>query len=147
MRNIRLRSSPSQLIGHLFRQVNRAHGTALKPTGLSPVQAQILIVLWVEGPMTVGELQRFLAMGGPALSGAIDRMEKAKLLRRRPVPGDRRAFSIEAMPYAEKDKTLVLEQLANADVQCFAALSKSERRELVRLLAKVTDGLDSSTNG
>jgi len=40
----------------------------------------VLSVLWLEGPLTIGELQAILALGSSTLTGTIDRMEKAGLV-------------------------------------------------------------------
>jgi DNA-binding MarR family transcriptional regulator len=57
-----LRSSVANAVVRLFRFVNRVHNRQLKPLGVSAEQAHILTVLAVEGPMTMGALQRLLAL-------------------------------------------------------------------------------------
>ena len=42
-----------------------------------------LMVLWLDGPKKVGALQKLLALSSPTLTGALDRMEAAGLVRRR----------------------------------------------------------------
>jgi DNA-binding MarR family transcriptional regulator len=90
-----LRSSVANAVVRLFRFVNRVHNRQLKPLGISAEQAHILTVLAVEGPMTMGTLQRLLALSSPTLTGAIDRLEAQELVRRVPSPDDRRAVLLE----------------------------------------------------
>ena len=40
------------------------------------MQAHILATLWIDGTMTIGELQARLMLGSSTLTGAIDRMER-----------------------------------------------------------------------
>jgi DNA-binding MarR family transcriptional regulator len=114
----------------------RAHNRALKRHEISAVQAHILATLWIGGPMTIGELQQALALGSSTLTGALDRMEKASLLSRVPVPGDRRAFRLEPAAWPARRKEALLATLNETEDRCFARLSESERRELSRLLDK-----------
>ena len=143
MRDIRLRDSVPNAVVRLFRQVNRAHNKALKPLGLTAVQAHILAILWTEGPMTIGELQRILSLGSSTLTGAIDRMEKTELLRRVPQPGDRRAYRLEPAKWTARRKEELLGTLATVQDDCLACLTQSERKKLLGLLTKVTNALDA----
>src|SRR5216110_2372951 len=95
MQDDRLRASLGNALVRLFRLVNRAHGRALKPHEVSTEQAHILSILWIDGAMTIGRLQKLLALSSPTLTGAIDRMEAQGLVRRVPSPDDRRAMLIE----------------------------------------------------
>ena len=100
-------TSLSHAIVRLFRLVNRATNRAVADFELSGEQAHVLIALWEMGPITIGALQRELALSSATLTGAIDRMEEAELVRRVPAPGDRRASVIEArVPAKRRDKVL-----------------------------------------
>ena len=125
----------------LFRLINRVHNRGLKPTGISAEQAHVLSILWVLGPITMGQLQRHLAVSSATLTGAIDRMEAQELVRRVPSPDDRRAFVLE--PRLAAKKRAQVEAILEADEQrCFAVLTAGERKELLRLLDKVIAHLE-----
>lgn len=135
-------SSASHAVVKLFRHVNRATNRAVAELDLSGEQAHVLIALWEMGPVTIGQLQRELALSSATLTGAIDRMEKAELVRRVAVPGDRRAFLIEArVPAKRKDK--ILATVDASDAASFAVLSPGEKKELLRLLDKCTAAFES----
>lgn len=140
--SLRPSSSLPHALVRLFRLVNRAHSRALKPLGLSSEQAHVLTCLWVEGPMTIGQLQRMLALSSPTLTGAIDRMEALGLVRRVPSPDDRRAVMIEADPRAQRKRKQVEATLDRVGGACFAALGAGDRRELLRLLHAATAALE-----
>ena len=93
-------------------------------------------------PMTMGALQRQLALSSPTLTGAIDRMEAQKLVHRVPNPADGRAWLLEPEPAANRKRTKIEATLESTDDKCFATLSASERKELGRLLAKCIAGME-----
>jgi DNA-binding MarR family transcriptional regulator len=136
----KLRSSLGYALVRAFRVMNRATSRALLTYELSSEQAHILLALWILGPMKVGELQRLLALGSGTLTGAIDRMEKAKLVRRAPDPEDGRAWRIEPAPYDAQRRRAIERTLERMEDSCFADLTERERRELLRLLGKVREG-------
>src|SRR4051812_15436065 len=106
MRDIRLRDSIPNLVSKLFRSIARIHNRALKGFEISAGQAHVLTILWLEGPMSMGELQGSLALKSSTLTGMIDRMEESGLVRRVEEPGDRRAWRVEpaAWPARKKDE-------------------------------------------
>jgi DNA-binding MarR family transcriptional regulator len=143
MRDIRLRDSIPNLVGRLFRSVARIHNKALRGFDISAVQATVLTVLWSEGPLTMGELQAMLALKSSTLTGTIDRMEEAKLVRRVEEPGDRRAWRIEPVAWPARKQAALVDQLMTTEGECFARLTSAERKELVRLLHKAVASIES----
>lgn len=138
----RFRSSLPNAVVRLFRLVNRVHNRGLKPTGISAEQAHVLSLLWLFGPLTIGQLQRMLALSSPTMTGAIDRMEAQELVRRVPSPDDGRAFLLE--PLLPAKKRAQVEGILEADEQrCFSVLTAPERKELARLLDKVISHLEA----
>jgi DNA-binding MarR family transcriptional regulator len=136
-----LRSSVANAVVRLFRFVNRVHNRQLKPLGISAEQAHILTVLAVEGPMTMGTLQRLLALSSPTLTGAIDRLEAQELVRRVPSPDDRRAVLLEPRVGGRK-RAQIEAAIDEGERVCFGALTAKERKELLRLLEKCNAHLE-----
>jgi len=62
-RESRLRESIPHQLGKLFRVMARVYNRALTPFEISSVQAHILATLWIEGAMTIGELQAHMMLG------------------------------------------------------------------------------------
>jgi len=141
MQDKRLERSIGYSLVRVFRQVNRATNRALRRFGLSAEQAHILVVLWLEGPLKIGELQRLLMLSSPTLTGAIDRMERAGLVRRVDHPEDGRAWRVEPTGVDARTRRAIEAALSEIEVECFGALRQSERRELRRLLEKVSESL------
>ena len=133
MQDERLRASLGNALVRVFRLVNRMHNRALADLGLSAEQAHILSVLWVIGPMTMGQLQRQVALSSGTLTGAIDRMEREGLVARVPSPEDRRAVVLE--PRVAKRKRAQIEAAIEAtEAACWDGLATADRKELLRLL-------------
>ena len=126
---------PNQL-GKLFRVMARVYNRALMPFEISSVQAHILATLWIEGAMTIGELQARLMLGSSTLTGAVDRMERGGLLKRQSVEGDRRAYRLLPVTWSERKATGLLETLAKTEDEVFRGLTAAERRTLSTLLTK-----------
>jgi DNA-binding MarR family transcriptional regulator len=114
----------------------RVYNRALTPFEISSVQAHILATLWIEGAMTIGELQAHMMLGSSTLTGAIDRMERAGLLKRQPVEGDRRAYRLLPVVWPAKKADALLETLATTEDEVFRGLTAAERRTFSTLLAK-----------
>jgi DNA-binding MarR family transcriptional regulator len=141
MQDDRLRSSLANAVVRLFRLVNRVHNRRLKAAGVSAEQAHVLSVLGVEGPMTIGKLQRLLALSSPTLTGAIDRLEAQELVARVPSPTDGRAFLIEPRVPPRK-RAQIDAAIDDGERACFGVLTTSERKELLRLLGKCITHLE-----
>jgi MarR family transcriptional regulator, 2-MHQ and catechol-resistance regulon repressor len=137
MQDDRLERSLGYALARAFRRVNRAGNRSLRPHGLSAEQAHILIVLWIKGPMKIGELQQFVTLSSPTLSGAIDRMERASLVERVADPKDGRAWRLESGKIDVRKKKAVEKTLEEIESSCFSNLNAKERRQLLELLEKV----------
>jgi MarR family transcriptional regulator, organic hydroperoxide resistance regulator len=141
MQDERLRASLGNALVRLFRLVNRVHNRALADHGVSAEQAHILSVLWVLGPMTMGALQRHVALSSGTLTGAIDRMEAQGMVRRVPSAEDRRAFVVEAK-LAGRARQRIEDTLDTTEVDIWGGLTAAERKELLRLLDKSITSLE-----
>ena len=137
MQDDRLESALGYALVRAFRHVNRAHNRALLPFELSAEQAHILLVLWLDGPMKIGDLQRSLVLSSGTLTGAIDRMEKGGLVRRVADRANGRAGRIEPAPMPARRRRAIEETLERTEEETFSALSARERRELFRFLVKI----------
>ncbi|UZN03644.1 MarR family winged helix-turn-helix transcriptional regulator [Cellulomonas sp. S1-8] len=65
--------------------------------GLTPMQARLLALL-TDGPCRMTALAQDLGVEKPALTGLVDRAAARDLVRREPVPGDRRATQVVVTP-------------------------------------------------
>lgn len=144
MQDDRLRASLPHAVVRFFRMMNREHNRAFQQIGVTGEQAHVLSLLWELGPMTIGELQKLLALSSPTLTGTIDRMVEQDLVRRVRSPRDKRATIIEPAENSALRRNIerVIEE---TDRRCFAALSAPERRDLLRLLDKAASTFEGAT--
>ena len=91
-----------------------------------------------ESRLTPGELAGGLLLSSAGVTGRIDRLERAGLVRRRPNPDDGRGVLVELTARGRR----LVDRLVTDDMErqavWIAALSPDERQELIRLLRKLT---------
>lgn len=141
MQGEKLLTSLGNATVRLFRLVNRVHNRAIGDHELSAEQAHILSALWVLGPLTMGQLQRQLALSSGTLTGAIDRMEAQGMVRRAPSADDRRAFVIEPLVPAKK-RAQIEAVLDETERRVWGGLTAAERKELLRLMDKAIAAIE-----
>jgi DNA-binding MarR family transcriptional regulator len=81
--------------------------------GISPTDMTALGTLYVDGPCTVSELGRALAMTPASATELADRLEHGGLLQRSPHPADRRKRLLHLTPAAVKAVDQIFEQLTD----------------------------------
>jgi len=106
---------------------------------LSPSGRQILAVVEGAGePLEPSVIAERLLITTGSVTSLLDNLEKRKLTRRLPHPQDRRKLLVDITPAAQ---TIVDELLPSLHARerdlMSAALSTTEQRELLRLIAKV----------
>ncbi|MFJ7213207.1 MarR family winged helix-turn-helix transcriptional regulator [Amycolatopsis sp. NPDC098790] len=68
--------------------------------GVTAVDQRALAVIAGAGSLSAGELAREIGLTPGAVTGVVDRLERAGLVRRSPDPEDRRRLVITAVPKA-----------------------------------------------
>jgi DNA-binding MarR family transcriptional regulator len=99
------RKSKNQLISELIREF-RVSGNqddafdslAAERLGVSETDLRCLNIVENSGGLTAGELARDAGLTPGAVTGVIDRLEKAAYARRVPDPADRRRIRVEVTP-------------------------------------------------
>lgn len=82
-----LASSAGKTIARLSRE-------RLSCFGVTPIQFAVLQMAFESKDATASEIGAGLSIDSATIVGVIDRLEKLDLLRRTPVPGDRRAYRL-----------------------------------------------------
>ena len=128
--------------GELIRKQGRDF---FKEFGLTEIQFNILSLIHYQAEPERGlnqnELSRMMLVNRSNMTGLIDRMEKAGLVRRVEVPGDLRFNEIRVTPKGRKLYKQVEDGYMASVDRVMSALSDSERRSLVDILARVRDSL------
>jgi len=104
---------------------------------LTPVQARLLCVL-TEGPRGMADLARCCGVEKAALTGLVDRAERRGLVKRTPVPGDRRALRV-TLTDAGRRSAAAFHAEATAELsQLLSPLPPREREQFRTAMAKIT---------
>lgn len=92
------------LIEQFYHEVSRMstwtvvfHGAVAARLGLNPTDLKCGAVLRETGPIPAGELAALTGLTTGAITGVIDRLEKAGLVRRTGDPNDRRRVIVEPL--------------------------------------------------
>lgn len=125
----------------LVARVTRVAERACQGTGISLPQYRLLASV-TDGPSRASALASLVGVSRPTLTSLVDGLEQAGLLRRVPVPTDRRGVDLEATPEG-------LEAVARADaalVERLMGLVSAEHSAAVSdLVAQASSALDKET--
>ena len=126
-----------QLMAKLHRSLRRNYDRQLKSFGLTPCQLEVLMTLWSEDGIVLGELRRRVSRDGPTITGVVDRMEKKMLVERKRNELDRRVVKVHLTAKGKnmkeelsRTKKLIMEKITEN-------LSLQEINSLVTLLEKM----------
>ena len=78
----------------LSMRVQAYYQEMLRPRGLQYSDNAVLSILWFSGPLSPKKLNRYLVITSGGLTKSIDRLQRAKLVRRKPDPEDGRGVLV-----------------------------------------------------
>lgn len=115
---------------------------ALQPFGISHTQFLILKFLYLNKDQTVKQIdiEKYLSMSNPTVTGILKNMEKSRLIERAENPEDKRSRSIlltEKSLHMESTFLLLGDQL---DEELTKKLSEQEKEQVITLLSKMLGG-------
>lgn len=114
------------------------NGLVADRVGLGLADLQAMYVLANHGAATSGELARRVNLTTGAASRMIDRLERAKFVRRVRDPRDRRRVLIEPLPEAVVRVSAFYENLNKRHRKDLSTLTEGELATLVRFLKVAT---------
>ena len=123
----------------LGKAYQRAHGLLKKkllPFGLTPVQHLILTVL-ADGALAPGEISERTVMDSATLSGVLDRMAEAGLVKKEENPEDRRSLRASITAKAGKMMDDLAEQRKAVNEELTSVLSLEEKLLFKRMLKDI----------
>jgi DNA-binding MarR family transcriptional regulator len=86
-----------------------------------------------------GDLRDLLHLPAQTITGVLDQLQAAGLVRRCPNPGDRRSTLVELTPEGHAAIDKICPDLITIEEDCLDGLSAEELRQLDGLLAKIQD--------
>jgi DNA-binding MarR family transcriptional regulator len=120
----------------LCRLVQGTYACISERHDLTPVQAKLVCVL-AFGPRGMAELAQCFGVEKATLTGLVDRAEQRGLVRRSPVPGDRRALHVTLTDTGGRAATAFHAEATEELNQLLAPLPSRDREHLRRSIAKV----------
>ena len=94
----KINSTPRDPGRELATAVIMFHEALAKKAGLTAAESRCIGILGQRGVLTAGELARATGLTTGAITGIVDRLQKAGWLRREGTPDDRRSVLISALP-------------------------------------------------
>ena len=123
------------------REGARALAELLRPTGLTPAQAEVLAVVRdADRPLTVREIGERLVCEGGSPSRLVGSVVAAGLLQRGERDGDRRAVELSLTPDGAKAARAVAEAERELHAWLSSSLSEREFAAAANALRKLVDG-------
>jgi len=122
------------LLAKAYQRAHSAFKVKLAPFGITPVQHLILVVLGEEEFLSPAEISDRVAMDGATLSGVLDRMAEAGLIKKEGNPEDRRSIRVSLSPKAKKMREELGEQRKSINEELTAKFSLEEKLLLKRML-------------
>lgn len=127
--------------GALASEIARLYAVALQralaPLQLSPAQFLALNELWSDDGLTQRALAGRLAVEQATMANTLARMERDKLIERRPHPDDRRSQQVWLTPAARGLQTRAIQAAVNANDLVAAGLPAAERELFLSMLDRV----------
>jgi DNA-binding MarR family transcriptional regulator len=104
-------------------------------------------ILRQTGPITAGELAERTGLTNGAITGVIDRLEQAGLVRRARDPNDRRRVVLELLGNAERERALgaLYTPLGHRITDLVGQYSAADRAAILDFLTKATAALEAET--
>ncbi len=130
-------------------RLRKRAGELFRIFGLTDVQYNVLSLLVYEGlengGLTQVELSRMMLVNRANITTLIDRMEKAGLVIRKPVPNDRRYNIIQITPHGEQMYHSVSGKYGAKIAEIMSVLNESELDEMVEMLQRLRENLNRLT--
>jgi DNA-binding MarR family transcriptional regulator len=122
------------LLAKAYQRAHSAFKMKLAPFGITPVQHLILAVLGEEEFLSPAEISDRVAMDGATLSGVLDRMAEAGLIKKEGNPEDRRSIRVSLSLKAKRLREELAEQRKSINEDLTAKFSLEEKLLLKRML-------------
>jgi DNA-binding MarR family transcriptional regulator len=124
------------------RAVTRKYSEVLSDAGLTYPQYLVMLALWTDGPLSVGDLGLRLRLDSGTLTPLLKRLEAAGRLERRRDPNDERRVVVSPTPEGvrlQQDVAHVPRQVARS-----IGFGADEFTQLQHLLSGLIDNLDGA---
>ena len=144
-RRQRVRESFSRLPGHLIRRVHQVSTAFFAEecgADLTAVQYAALVAIAAHPGIDATRLSEIIYFDRSTIGDVLDRMEGKRWIRREPAPNDRRIKLLELAEAGVEVLRQVEPGIRRVQERLLAPLTDAEAKTLVRLLARMADGVE-----
>jgi DNA-binding MarR family transcriptional regulator len=123
------------------------HAAVADRLGVGTTDVKCYSILRQTGPITAGELAERTSLTTGAITGVIDRLERAELVRRQRDPHDRRRIVLELVHNPERERTIMqlYQPLGRAINALVSQYNAAERATILTFLTAAADVLEAET--
>ncbi len=133
--------SAGYLANHMARLFAIGLHERIRPLGLAPAQFMTLLELWEEDGLTQKELVQRLDVEQATMANTLTRMERDKLINRKPHPADGRAQSICLTRKAKELKEEATQAAREQNEVALADFSQKEKEVFLKLMGKAIEAM------
>jgi len=129
------RTTPDRIVVEIRKFIARAvffNAQTAEKAGIGLTDMQMIHVLQLYGPATPGRLAAFTGLSSGGVTVALDRLEKAGYVRRRPNPADRRSLLVTLLPARLKKLAAMYQGVEQQTRQLLAQLPEEDLQAVVR---------------
>lgn len=121
------------------------HAAVAEKLGLSVTEHKALDLLSRNGPMSAGRLAEHTGLTGGAITGMVDRLEKAGFMQRAADPNDRRKIIIRSVEAKYDDVAWIFESLGQAMNELLTGYSDDELAVIADFITRIPQLMDEQT--
>ncbi len=105
--------------------------------GVSSTDLECLDLIVMRGPVSAGDLARATGLTTGAITGLIDRLERAGFAAREPDPADRRKVLVRALPAVVQSTGPLFQPMAKATAAALAAYNDQDLAFALDFLTRI----------
>jgi MarR family transcriptional regulator, organic hydroperoxide resistance regulator len=109
---------------------------------LTPAQFRLLAALEDAPSLSVGELAQAAGVSSPTATRMLDGLEQCGIVKREPVPGDRRRTAVRPTAKGRRALAETRERVDAARERIYAQLSPEDREQAERLLVRLAEAVE-----
>jgi DNA-binding MarR family transcriptional regulator len=141
---------PPEPITDLFRKTLSTHAVVYyealaERLGLNATDLLAVQLVAREGEATPGRLAELAGLTTGAITGVLDRLEKAGVVNRQPDPDDRRRIIVRLVQSRIEELAVTLQPLASATDALLARYAPKERAAIIDYLGRAADAVAAET--
>lgn len=126
------------------RSMKRALEIELNENGITSSQYAVLAILWKHNGLSLTDLGKLLYFDNPTITGIINRMARAKLIRRMRDRSDRRVIKVYLTPKGLELQSIVPKIAKTVNRKAVENFEESEKKAILDLTKRLHKNLTNN---